>query len=66
MDTGVLFRKSGYYREYSGDFARPAFYQDLVFDLSDSKIVGFRSARIEIIEATNTEVTYRVLEHLGS
>jgi hypothetical protein len=52
------------YREYQGLLVRPDFDQDLVFDLSDSDVIGFRSARILVVEATNTSITYVVIEHL--
>jgi len=48
------------YREYVEDHARPAFTQDLQYDLSESKIIGFRGLRIEIIDATNTKIEYKV------
>jgi len=44
------------YREFKDDMARPAFYQDLSYDLSESRIIGFRDIRIEVIEATNTDI----------
>jgi hypothetical protein len=46
------------YREFRNDFARPNFYQDLSYDLADSKIVGFRGMKIEVIEATNSYIRY--------
>lgn len=49
------------YREYIDDLARPAFIQDLQYDLSESKTIGFRGLRIEIIEATNTNIEYKVI-----
>ena len=51
------------YREYVEDYARLAFTQDLQYDLSESKIIGFRGLRIEIINATNTKIEYKVLNH---
>ncbi len=51
------------YREYVFDQVRPAFTQDLQYDLSESKIVGFRGLRIEILNATNTKIEYVVLNH---
>ncbi|SDR90808.1 hypothetical protein SAMN04515667_0963 [Formosa sp. Hel1_31_208] len=51
------------YREYKNDYARPAFIQDLQYDLSESKIIGFRGMRVEIINATNTEIEYKVLNY---
>lgn len=49
------------YRESSGDMARPAFNNDVTYDLSESKIVGYKGARLEVIDATNTAITYKVL-----
>ncbi|WP_157619058.1 hypothetical protein [Skermanella stibiiresistens] len=49
------------YREFSNDMARPAFTQDLTFEVSTDRIVGFRGARIEIVDAANTFIKYRVL-----
>lgn len=49
------------YREASGDYARPAFAQDVQYDLADGNMIGFKGARIEIVEATNTRLKYRVL-----
>ncbi len=47
------------YREFANDMARPAFYQDLSYDLSESKVIGFRGLLIEVLEATNTGIKYR-------
>lgn len=52
------------YREFKDDMARPAFSQDLKYDLSESKIVGYRGARFEIIKATNQGLTYKTLKQL--
>jgi hypothetical protein len=52
------------YREFKDDTARPAFSQDLKYDLSESKIVGYRGARFEIIRATNQGLTYKTLKQL--
>jgi len=49
------------YREFSGDIARLAFSNELSYDLSESAILGYKGARIEIIKATNTELTYKVI-----
>lgn len=53
------------YREYmslqGGTFARPDFYQDLKYDLRVSRHVVFRSTEIEILEASNAGVKFRVL-----
>lgn len=46
------------YREYENDFARPAFFQELSYDFSESKIIGFRGMKIEVVEATNSAITF--------
>jgi hypothetical protein len=51
------------YREFVNDLARPAFTQDLQYDLNESNIIGFRGLRIEIILATNTNIKYKVLNN---
>lgn len=49
------------YREYAGDFIRPAFSQNLQYDLNESNTLSFRTVRIEVIRATNTEIEYRIV-----
>jgi hypothetical protein len=46
------------YREFSGDYMKPAFTQEVQYDLDQSEIIGFKKLRIKIISATNTEITY--------
>lgn len=53
----------GSYREYKDDIARPAFYQDLTYDLRTSPVIRYKNFRIEVISASNEELEYRVLEH---
>jgi len=50
------------YREFSNNLARPAFSQDLTYDLSESKRITFRNTVIEVKEATNSFITFVVLE----
>lgn len=49
------------YREFMGDMVRPAFDQELTFDISDDNVVGMRGARLRIHEATNVSITYEVI-----
>lgn len=49
------------YREFNNDLIRPAFTQELQYDISESDTIGFKSLRIQILNATNTEVEYRLL-----
>lgn len=51
------------YREFANDLARPAFTQDLQYDLTESNIIGFRGLRIEILSATNIKIQYKVLSY---
>lgn len=50
------------YREFTQDIARPAFSQEVQYDLGDGNVIGFKDARIEIVSATNTELRYKVLQ----
>lgn len=52
------------YREFLGDMARPAFSQDLNYDLADGDEIGYRGARIKVIKATNTSIRFRVVRPL--
>ena len=46
------------YREFSGDYIKPAFTQEVQYDLNQSEVIGFKNLRIKIINATNTEIEY--------
>jgi len=48
------------YREFINDTARPAFYNDVDYDLSESSTIGYKGARIDVIEANNTQIKYKV------
>jgi hypothetical protein len=52
------------YREYLNDMVRPAYIQDLKYDSTKGSVVGFKGARVEILGADNTSVTYRVITPL--
>lgn len=52
------------YREFSGDLARPAFTQELTYDLADGDEIGFRGARFRVVKATNTTIHYVVIRPL--
>ncbi|GGX33117.1 hypothetical protein GCM10007242_45250 [Pigmentiphaga litoralis] len=51
------------YREFSSSAARPAFNNDVEYDLSSSKTIGYKGALLEIMDATNSSVTYKVLSN---
>jgi hypothetical protein len=40
---------------------RAPFSQEIQYDLADGNIIGFKGVRIEVIEAANTQIKYRVL-----
>jgi len=48
------------YREYTKNIARPAFNQELTYDLSESKIIGFKGMSIEVLLATNSNIKFIV------
>lgn len=50
------------YREYVDDLARPSFFQDLSYDLSESKMISYKNVTIEIVEATNTVIRFKILK----
>ncbi len=51
------------YREFSNKMARAAFSNDVEYDLSQSKIIGYKGAKIEVLNATNENITYRVISN---
>jgi hypothetical protein len=53
------------YREFSNNTIRPHFSQEIQYDLSESNVIGFKSLRLEVIEATNTEVKYKLLKNFN-
>jgi hypothetical protein len=52
------------FREFKDDMARPAFTQDIDYELNKSgdTIVGFKGLRIKILKATNMDITYSVIQ----
>lgn len=50
------------YREFKDDMARTPFYQDLSYNLKESNIIFFKTLKIKIIEATNQNIKFIVLE----
>jgi hypothetical protein len=49
------------YYDYVDFYIRPAFSKQLFYDLNDTKTIGFKRVRINVLEATNTYITYTVL-----
>ena len=54
------------YREFHNGTARQAFNIDVEYDLSESNIISYRGATIEIILATNRKIEYKLLKHFRS
>lgn len=54
------------YREFSGSMARPAFNNDVEYDLGASNNIGYKGAKLEIIEATNELIKYRVIRNFNA
>jgi len=52
------------YREFMNDMARPAFTQEIKYDISSTKIIGYKNAKFEVIDADNVSIKYKTLEQL--
>tara|TARA_R110002096_G_scaffold196599_1_gene379496 strand:- start:753 stop:1373 length:621 start_codon:yes stop_codon:yes gene_type:complete len=52
------------YREYNNNIARPAFTQNVEYELDDNGegLIAFKGARIEVLEASSSEIKYRVIK----
>ena len=50
------------YREFSDDLARPAFTQEVQYDLGAGNQIGFKNLLIEVVDATNTNISYKVIQ----
>lgn len=51
------------YREFSNSRARPAFNNEVEYDLSESRYIGYRGAELEVIEADNRSIVYRLISN---
>ena len=51
------------YREFSSNMARPAYNNDVEYDLNESNTVGYKGARIWVLEATNQIIKYKLLQN---
>jgi hypothetical protein len=49
------------FREYKRDFARPAFFQELVYDLKKSDKIVFKQYKLQVLDATNELIKFKVL-----
>jgi len=51
------------YREFSNNLARPAFNNEVEYDFSTSKTIGYKGASLEVISADNNSITYKVIRN---
>ena len=49
------------YREFASNQARAAFSNSVDYDMAESAILGYKGVRLEVIKATNTEISYKIL-----
>lgn len=54
------------YQEFIGNLKTSTNEQTLTFDLDDSGEIGIKDARLLILEATNTDITFKVVRQFGS
>ena len=54
------------YAEFSDGFARQAFNREFTVDLSEGNVAAYKGAIIEIIEATNVQIKYKVIRNFAS
>ncbi len=54
------------YREFSSDLARPAFNNDVEYDLSQSNQIGYKGALLEVIDANNQTIKYKVIKNFNT
>jgi len=50
------------YREYQSNLIRDSFTQNLVFDLSKGNIITIKSYKMEILEADNNKIVYKIID----
>jgi hypothetical protein len=53
------------YREFSSSVSRPAFNNDVEYDLNQSKTIGYKGAVLDVIEATNQFIKYKVIKNFN-
>lgn len=53
------------YREFSNNTARPAFNNNVEYDLAESIRIGYKGADLEVLEATNQHIKFRMLRNFN-
>ncbi len=54
------------YREFSGNSARPAFNNDVEYDLKISDQIAYKGAKIRVIEANNESIKFTVISNFNT
>lgn len=54
------------YREFSSNMARPAFNNNVEYDLSESNRIGYKGAELEVLEATNQHIKFRLIRNFNA
>jgi len=54
------------YAEFTDGFARQAFTREFQIDLNEGKIAAYKGAIIEVIEATNIQIKYKLIRNFSS
>lgn len=49
------------YREYGDDLSKPVAFQELQYDLNESEVITFRDLTIQVVEASNKQIRFKVL-----
>ena len=52
-----------FYSEFQQGMARDAFNREFEIDISEGNTIAYKGAVLEIIEATNSTITYKVVRH---
>lgn len=54
------------YREFSNNLARPAFNNNVEYDLSESNRIAYQGAELEVLEATNQHIKFKLHHNFNS
>ena len=54
------------YSEFTGGYARQAFTREFQVDLTEGNVAAFKGSIVEILEATNIKINYRVIRNFAS
>jgi hypothetical protein len=53
------------FREFQNGMARQAFNVNVEYDLSESNLISYKGATVEILSATNQKIEYKVIKHFN-